>query len=567
MKRKYDDINEISNAFVWIFLLNPLKLYKKYMEQTMIKKGMAFLVICIMVVLSFAQEGSKGVRIKLIKGNAGKRLAICIGINDYEDKTIIDLNKAQNDAKELGKVLKEYGQFDHVYVMTDDLDPKGEEYPKLMNIRRILDFLKEFIDPEDLVVFSFSGHGVANSDGKGFLVMADSYVGDLFGSSLKVEEIVTWLKEMKVKKSLLLLDACREQFQEGKAVNLNGLKAERFLQAEVGAVLYSTKSGWFSYEEEKEGNFGIFTKYVIEGLKGRADSPKAEGNGDGIVTFSELGAYVEEAVSNWALKKERRQKPYTKINGEKFGDLALSTYTASKSDTVLRETFTLRADRVAKNGDAVKLAFKFPSRINYKMFKNGIYVGRCQLLYNEKTSKKGISSLKLKDFQGLGITSNESLISYIFSDNLSLYASFLTRGTKVFSEVRLREIMGFDGQERKDFVFKDRYSDDEIQRELFNDLSFKSTDLLSALLVASQRVASEKYKSNEKFNLIFDKRIRLVDMFYLGREKIPFREKKVSSEVLAIVYNNVELFRLNIFIDNDGYCFPVKISFIDFKSW
>jgi formylglycine-generating enzyme required for sulfatase activity len=198
-----------------------------------------------------------------------------------------------------------------------------------MNIKRKMDFLKGFIHPEDLVLFSFSGHGIANSKGEGFLVMVDSYREDFQGSSLKVKEIIAWLKEVKVKKSLLMLDACREKFQEGKAINLNGLKAERFLQAEVGAVFYSTKSGWFSYED-KEGNFGVFTRYVIDGLKGGADSTQIEGNGDGIVTFSELASFVEEGVSDWALNKGKKQRPYTGIFGEKSGDLALSVYSKNE---------------------------------------------------------------------------------------------------------------------------------------------------------------------------------------------------------------------------------------------
>ena len=176
------------------------------MEQKMTKKGIVWLVFFLfwLVTMSFAQEGSRGVRIKLMKKNAGTRWAICIGINDYEDRTIIDLKKARNDAKELGKVLKEYGQFDRVYIMTDDLNPRDENYPKLMNIRRKLDFLKGFIEPEDLVLFSFSGHGIANSEGEGFLVTADSYRQNFQGSSLKVKEIIQWLKQVKVKKSLLL---------------------------------------------------------------------------------------------------------------------------------------------------------------------------------------------------------------------------------------------------------------------------------------------------------------------------------------------------------------------------
>lgn len=196
----------------------------------MIKKRIVFLVFFVfgIVAMSFAQEGSKAMRIRQMKNNAGTCWAICIGINDYEDRSITDLKKARNDAKELGKVLQEYGQFNRVYVMTDDLNPRNENYPKLMNIRRKLDFLKGIIDPEDLVFFSFSGHGIANSEGEGFLVTADLYRQNFQGSSLKVKEIIQWLKEVKVKKSLLLLDACREQFLKGKVTNLNGIKAGGF---------------------------------------------------------------------------------------------------------------------------------------------------------------------------------------------------------------------------------------------------------------------------------------------------------------------------------------------------
>ncbi len=271
----------------------------------------------------YPQEEIKGVRINRLENNAGKRVAICIGINNYEDNTFIKLEKAQNDAKELGKVLREFGQFDQVYVMTDDLDLRNEFYPRLSNIKRKMAFLKGLLDPQDLVVFSFSGHGISNAKGEGFLLTADSYSDDLYGSSLKVSDIIQWLKEADVRKSLLLLDACREKFQEKKSINLNGLTAERFTQAEVGAVFYSTRSGWYSYED-KQGNFGVFSRFVIEGLMGKAD--KTTGNHDGIVTFSELSSYVEEEVYGWALKESKKQRPYTQILGEKYGDLALSVY-------------------------------------------------------------------------------------------------------------------------------------------------------------------------------------------------------------------------------------------------
>lgn len=288
------------------------------------KKRIILIVLTFILSLFLLNSQERRVKVvKKIKGNEGKRWAICIGINNYEDSTILDLKKARNDAKMLGKVLKENGQFDHVYIMTDDLDARKDNYPKLMNIKRKLDFLKGFIEPGDLVVFSFSGHGISDSRGEGLLILADSYSENLHASSIRVKDIVNWLEGMRVKKSLLLLDACREHFQQKKGMNLNGLKAVRFQQAEVAATFYATKSGWFSYEDET-GDYGVFTKHIIEGLTGKADDIKKDGNGDGIVSFSELASYVEEAVTAWSLDHGKKQKPYTKIYGEKYGDLALS---------------------------------------------------------------------------------------------------------------------------------------------------------------------------------------------------------------------------------------------------
>ena len=54
-------------------------------------------------------EGEKGIILRKMEGNEGKRWAICIGINGYMDDSISTLAKAQNDAKALGGLLKTKG--------------------------------------------------------------------------------------------------------------------------------------------------------------------------------------------------------------------------------------------------------------------------------------------------------------------------------------------------------------------------------------------------------------------------------------------------------------------------
>ena len=83
------------------------------------KRYLPFLLVVLLGTFPLcAQEGARGLvvveeqEISDLPSSSGKRYAICIGVNGYEDANIQDLDKASNDAKALGKVLKEYGQFD-----------------------------------------------------------------------------------------------------------------------------------------------------------------------------------------------------------------------------------------------------------------------------------------------------------------------------------------------------------------------------------------------------------------------------------------------------------------------
>ncbi|MCG2761154.1 MAG: caspase family protein, partial [Candidatus Delongbacteria bacterium] len=118
-------------------------------------KNICIILLFILISLIFSQT-EKGISIKTTAGNEGKRWAICVGINNYDYSGILDLKKARNDAEFLGASLKDYGQFDYVFVMTDN-DPRSVDYPSLGKFRSKLKYLEQFLEPEDLVVFSFSG--------------------------------------------------------------------------------------------------------------------------------------------------------------------------------------------------------------------------------------------------------------------------------------------------------------------------------------------------------------------------------------------------------------------------
>ncbi|MBK6608688.1 MAG: caspase family protein [Leptospiraceae bacterium] len=234
--------------------------------------------------------------------NNGKRYAIIIGINDYNDTAISDLSKARNDAKGIGKILKDIGQFDQVFVMTDDVVRSDPEhlYPTKLNIEEKIESVLRFTTPDDLIVFYFSGHGISDYDENGFLVTADTVADKKFDTSLRVDWIVKKFKEKKIKKSLLVLDACRDKLYTSKSSERDSIKEKIYTEAEVAATFYSTKSGYYSYEDD-DSDYGVFTKNLIYGMEGRADD-----NNDGVVSFGELQQFVEKGVRDWSIKKNKQ---------------------------------------------------------------------------------------------------------------------------------------------------------------------------------------------------------------------------------------------------------------------
>lgn len=269
---------------------------------------------------------SKGVKLTEIDEdgdqiNIGKRYAIVIGINDYNDTAISDLSKARNDAKAIGKILKEIGQFDQVFVMTDDIDSRNDPqhlYPTKLKIEEKIESVLRFVNPEDMIVFFFSGHGISDMEENGYLVTVDTVADKKFETSLKVDWVVKKFQNKGIKKSLLVLDACRDKLYSSKSAERDSIKEKIYTEAEVAATFYSTKAGYYSYEDD-ESDYGVFTKQLIYGMEGKADDNK-----DGVVSFGELEQFVNKGVKEWSLKKNKQQKPFTKIYGEKTGDLAIT---------------------------------------------------------------------------------------------------------------------------------------------------------------------------------------------------------------------------------------------------
>ena len=214
--------------------------------------------------------------------NEIKVWAVVVGVARYAHMPV--LKYTDDDAYQIYAFLKspEGGALrDNQMRVLIDEDATRENIIKAM--RSV--FLKA--DDNDVVLLYFSGHGLPGS----FLPVDF----DGFNNKLQHDELQGILRESKAKHKLCLADACHSgtltAMRSSAAENSIKKFYEAFAASDGGtALLLSSKGDEFSLEDHGLRQ-GIFSHFLIRGLKGEAD-----GNSDKIVTISELFDFVYTKV-------------------------------------------------------------------------------------------------------------------------------------------------------------------------------------------------------------------------------------------------------------------------------
>jgi uncharacterized caspase-like protein len=258
------------------------------------------------------------------------RWAVVIGIGEYENKRIPKLRFAVSDAEAMYRFLTTHGGYprDNVLLLTDTSATK----PTLVNVKRALgDFLARQAGREDMVLIYFAGHGApevdmgsAEADGLSkYLVPRDADPDSLYTTALPMEELQRIFARISSERIVMLLDTCYSGTaggrtfarQQVRAMGLNDHFLERLARSQGRVIITASGPNEVALELPALGH-GVFTYYVLEGLRGQADR-----NRDRLVTVSELYEYVEDQVDRAARRAGGRQRPLMK--GEIEGTLPL----------------------------------------------------------------------------------------------------------------------------------------------------------------------------------------------------------------------------------------------------
>lgn len=258
---------------------------------------------------------------KPLKNTSGQpqRWAVIVGVSEYGNPAIKNLSYADRDARAFAEFLKTSagGGFEEERVKV-----LLNKEATLQNIKQALfNFLRQTVD-KDLVVIYFAGHGAPEpaNPGNNYLLCYDTDPKSLETTAFPMWDVNTALtRYIPSKRVVVFTDACHSggitsdiatrgmSTTDGNLINqyLSDLS-----KTKEGIIVFTaSQSGEVSQELEKLGH-GVFTYYLLQGMKGEADF-----NNDYTVTIGELMDYVEEKVkrqTNGNQHPTRNQGTYDK---------------------------------------------------------------------------------------------------------------------------------------------------------------------------------------------------------------------------------------------------------------
>lgn len=237
--------------------------------------------------------------------STGTRWAVVIGISSYKDSRIPPLRYANKDAKAFYDwIISEKGG----RYAPSQVNLLLDRDATFKNIREALFvWLKQAIE-EDVITIYFAGHGSPESPDASnnlFLLPYDAQYDSIATTGFPMWDIETALKRfIKAKKVIVIADACHSggvgqsydiARRSSRGVEINPISSGLQNLSRIGdgvAVISASDDKQLSQESQTwGGGHGVFTYFLLKGLKGEADYSR-----DGSVTLGELIPYVSEQV-------------------------------------------------------------------------------------------------------------------------------------------------------------------------------------------------------------------------------------------------------------------------------
>jgi len=284
----------------------------------------------------------------------GRRTAIIVGINNYEDRDIPQLSGAENDAQELFNLLtSEKGGFEK---NRENLI-RGEHATQRNIIKRVSEIFRKD-EKFDIAMFYFSGHGFLDKKDELYLSTydvdkKDPYIGGIRINDLKKEIYASPNKQS----AILILDCCYSGAAAKDAKNTdNQIKdvipiLEKNFEDIGGKENYgegkftitSSATDKVSWEEKDcihlENNqphvHGAFTYNLIKGIEGAAANQT-----NGMITLGSLQQYIDTAM----LENNKQKSYYNESEARNINNILIALSVEKYKENILNLEAALDED-------------------------------------------------------------------------------------------------------------------------------------------------------------------------------------------------------------------------------
>jgi formylglycine-generating enzyme required for sulfatase activity len=235
--------------------------------------------------------------------------AVVIGISQYSEEVIPRVPYAVKDAQAITALLETQAGIPktHIKLLTDSK-------ATLSGLRNHLgEWLRMRVKADSTVYVYFAGHGTPNLQTQsGAIVPWDGHP-DFPAGLYPLKELEDTLGALPTRDVIVFLDSCFSG-GAGRSVLPKGARPMGLqypvLSAGQVMVLAAAAGTQISSDYDK-AQHGLFTHYLLAGLRGEADADK-----DQIVTLRELVPFVRERVAHTAVEELNREQTPTLLPGE-----------------------------------------------------------------------------------------------------------------------------------------------------------------------------------------------------------------------------------------------------------
>jgi WD40 repeat protein/uncharacterized caspase-like protein len=247
-----------------------------------------------------------------------KLWALLVGVNTYIDDELPSLRYSALDCQGLAEALQISTRNDDIYIATYH---DFTQSPSLIHVQHELTTIIKGASDRDTILFYFSGHGIINSaTQQTYLCLRDTQKHNLENTAFAVHELLHLLTQSTARHQLVWLDACHSG-----GMTLHGTTPQllRVLQSAAATskgfyAMLSCDTNQQSWEFPQLGH-GVFTYYIMRGLRGDAANNQRVVTADGLYryVYHQTLQYIDKTNQQLRLiNQQQRSKGDTNLYNE-----------------------------------------------------------------------------------------------------------------------------------------------------------------------------------------------------------------------------------------------------------